>query len=159
MAHWNPTPPLAPNRRITKGLCRPPRQTILRPDIKPSESSSRLKVCSTSALTIGSIRRHQPSLCQVSLFLQCMDYALRRKVIGSPARWLDRPIPFTVAPDSSGIVFVDQNGFRMESMPLLPLIKAVDTMSQTTQGAIRSRLALCRFCDGSRQSEETNEVD
>jgi hypothetical protein len=40
-------------------------------------------------------------------------------------------MPFTVPQDSSGVVFVDQNGFRMESMPLLPLIKAVDCMPQT----------------------------
>ena len=33
--------------------------------------------------------------------------------------------------DSSDIVFVDQDRFRIESMPLLPLIKAADSMSQT----------------------------
>lgn len=40
-------------------------------------------------------------------------------------------MPFTVPQDSSGIVFVDQNGYRMKSMPLLPLIKAVEFMPRT----------------------------
>jgi hypothetical protein len=46
-------------------------------------------------------------------------------VAGSPRLWLDRELPYNVRHDR-GKVFLDQNQFRMPSMPLLPLFKAVD---------------------------------
>lgn len=91
----------------------------------------RSEACITLGLTIGSIRRRRPSLCQVCLAQQWADNVLTQMAVGSPPRWLDREMPFTVPQDSSSIVFVDQNGYRMKSMPLVPLIKAVEFMPQT----------------------------
>ncbi|KZP03187.1 hypothetical protein FIBSPDRAFT_688699, partial [Athelia psychrophila] len=52
-------------------------------------------------------------------------------VPGSPRQWLDRALPFKVKPDF-GVVFVDQNAFRMKDKPLLPLIRAVELMGNTS---------------------------
>ena len=46
-------------------------------------------------------------------------------ITGSPREWRNRSPPFQVQPDS-GIVFCDQNGFRMPKYVLLPLIRAVE---------------------------------
>jgi len=54
---------------------------------------------------------------------------------GSPRIWADRPLPISVAVDH-GYNFVDQNGHRMGSRALFPLIRAVqDVESQSgTEG-------------------------
>lgn len=41
--------------------------------------------------------------------------------------WLNKELPFSV-PADSGQTFIDQNGHRMPSSPLLPLFRAVDVM-------------------------------
>ncbi|KAA1472274.1 hypothetical protein DENSPDRAFT_850802 [Dentipellis sp. KUC8613] len=51
-------------------------------------------------------------------------------VPGSPPEWTDRSFPFTLQPDT-GLRFVDQNGHRMPTMPLLPLMKAADEAGTT----------------------------
>ncbi|PSR77825.1 hypothetical protein PHLCEN_2v7697 [Hermanssonia centrifuga] len=48
-------------------------------------------------------------------------------VPGSPPLWINKPVPFSLAPDK-GMSFMDQNSSRMPSYPLLPLFRAVDTM-------------------------------
>ncbi|TFY73402.1 hypothetical protein EWM64_g10610 [Hericium alpestre] len=50
-------------------------------------------------------------------------------VPGSPPSWRNRPLPFTLLPDR-GARFKDQNGFRMPSSVLLPLMKAVDIIGK-----------------------------
>ncbi|KZT69561.1 hypothetical protein DAEQUDRAFT_765400 [Daedalea quercina L-15889] len=54
-------------------------------------------------------------------------------VPGSPAYWRDRPLPYQVAPDTKA-QFVDQAGDRLGSMPLYPIIHAVDLMSEDKGG-------------------------
>lgn len=70
------------------------------------------------------------SLCQVPQFLGDPPFCsprltAPRATTGSPPVWLDKPMPFSVSPQS-GTVFVDQNSFRVPKYPLLPLLKAVD---------------------------------
>ncbi|PCH40483.1 hypothetical protein WOLCODRAFT_98991 [Wolfiporia cocos MD-104 SS10] len=48
---------------------------------------------------------------------------------GSPPEWRDRSLPYVVPPDS-GIRFVDQNGYRMPSSTLHPLLRAVDITAE-----------------------------
>ncbi|KAA1472258.1 hypothetical protein DENSPDRAFT_777962 [Dentipellis sp. KUC8613] len=48
-------------------------------------------------------------------------------VPGSPPVWKDPSMPIKLTPDT-GLSFVDQNGFRMPSSPLLPLFAAVDAI-------------------------------
>ncbi|EMD39487.1 hypothetical protein CERSUDRAFT_149984 [Gelatoporia subvermispora B] len=50
-------------------------------------------------------------------------------VPGSPPEWRDRTPPFSV-PRDSGPRFVDQNGYRMPQLPLLPLFRAVDVIAE-----------------------------
>ncbi|GJE88252.1 hypothetical protein PsYK624_043350 [Phanerochaete sordida] len=50
-------------------------------------------------------------------------------VPGSPGVWRSLPMPFRVRPDS-GLVYIDQNGARAPSCPLLPLFRAADTMKE-----------------------------
>ncbi|TFK48829.1 hypothetical protein OE88DRAFT_510839 [Heliocybe sulcata] len=52
-------------------------------------------------------------------------------VPGSPREWIERPLPFKVERDS-GLLFVDQNGFRVPNATLLPLFKAVDIVDEET---------------------------
>ncbi|CCL99525.1 uncharacterized protein FIBRA_01543 [Fibroporia radiculosa] len=49
-------------------------------------------------------------------------------VPGSPPEWRNRPLPYRV-PRDSGVRFVDQNGYRMPSTTLYPLLRAVDIAS------------------------------
>ncbi|KAK0232576.1 hypothetical protein IW262DRAFT_2949 [Armillaria fumosa] len=49
-------------------------------------------------------------------------------VPGSPRIWRNKPTPFTIRPDS-GNRFCDQNGYRLPSTPLLPILVAVDEMA------------------------------
>lgn len=51
--------------------------------------------------------------------------------VGSPRIWADRQMPMTV-PTDSGKNFIDQNGHRMKKLTLLPLIRAVQDL--TDQG-------------------------
>ncbi|EEB91657.1 hypothetical protein MPER_09952 [Moniliophthora perniciosa FA553] len=46
-------------------------------------------------------------------------------VPGSPPQWIEKPTPYDV-PADRGEVFIDQNGFRVPSATLLPLMVAVD---------------------------------
>ncbi|KIM82257.1 hypothetical protein PILCRDRAFT_71145 [Piloderma croceum F 1598] len=105
---------LPPDRKITDNLHPLPRRVIPKPNIEPSDVDAQIG----GLQYVGSynwVDSPSPTII----------------VPGSPPRWLDREMPFTVPPDSSGIVFVDQNGYRMKSMPLLPLIKAVEFMPRT----------------------------
>ncbi|KAK0199528.1 hypothetical protein DFS33DRAFT_1268355 [Desarmillaria ectypa] len=49
-------------------------------------------------------------------------------VPGSPRIWRNKPTPFTV-PADSGYQFCDQNGYRLPSTPLLPILVAVDSVA------------------------------
>ncbi|KAK0506816.1 hypothetical protein EDD18DRAFT_1060286 [Armillaria luteobubalina] len=53
-------------------------------------------------------------------------------VPGSPRIWRNKPIPFTIRPDS-GNHFCDQNGYRLPSTPLLPILVAIDEMAARTE--------------------------
>lgn len=55
-------------------------------------------------------------------------------VLGSPPEWQNRPPPYAV-PADTGICFSDQNGFRMPSSTLLPLITAVDKKAADPESA------------------------
>jgi len=55
-------------------------------------------------------------------------------VPGSPPVWQTKSLPFSVSPDQ-GRVFVDQNGHRMPSAVLLPLIRAVDDYTEQSGDA------------------------
>ncbi|KAK0448474.1 uncharacterized protein EV420DRAFT_1275698 [Desarmillaria tabescens] len=48
-------------------------------------------------------------------------------VPGSPRIWRNKPTPFTIRHDT-GNHFCDQNGYRLPSTPLLPILVAVDKM-------------------------------
>ncbi|THH16178.1 hypothetical protein EW146_g4426 [Bondarzewia mesenterica] len=50
-------------------------------------------------------------------------------VPGSPPMWNDRPVPFTLNPDT-GARYLDQDGFRLPSFPLLALMTAADTVGK-----------------------------
>jgi len=59
---------------------------------------------------------------------------IKRKTIGSPREWRNRAPPYQVQPDV-GIVFKDQNGYRMKRAVLFPLFKAVDHVAEAkTEG-------------------------
>lgn len=49
--------------------------------------------------------------------------------VGAPPEWQSRQAPFQVQPDT-GSSFVDQNGYRVQSTPLLPLFRAVDALAE-----------------------------
>lgn len=49
---------------------------------------------------------------------------------GSPRRWRDRSLPFNVRADH-GFHYIDQNGHRLPSTPLLPLFRAVDVVAES----------------------------
>ncbi|KZT22819.1 hypothetical protein NEOLEDRAFT_1097007 [Neolentinus lepideus HHB14362 ss-1] len=50
-------------------------------------------------------------------------------VPGAPREWIDRPLPFRVDRDT-GLLFVDQNGYRVPTAVLLPLFTAVDIVDE-----------------------------
>jgi hypothetical protein len=52
-------------------------------------------------------------------------------VPGSPPEWQNKATPYQV-PADTGMFFVDQNGFRMQSAVLLPVIMAVDKMQEAS---------------------------
>ncbi|TFY64813.1 hypothetical protein EVG20_g5818 [Dentipellis fragilis] len=52
---------------------------------------------------------------------------LTRLSSGSPPVWKDPSMPIKLTPDT-GLRFVDQNGFRIPSSPLLPLFASVDVI-------------------------------
>ncbi|SJL11908.1 uncharacterized protein ARMOST_15322 [Armillaria ostoyae] len=49
-------------------------------------------------------------------------------VPGSPRIWRNKQTPFTV-PEDSGYQFCDQNGYRLPTTPLLPILVAVDSVA------------------------------
>ncbi|THH19456.1 hypothetical protein EUX98_g8774 [Antrodiella citrinella] len=55
-------------------------------------------------------------------------------VPGSPSEWQSPITPFRVQPDT-GISFVDQAGYRIPTMPLLPLFRAADIMTTENSDA------------------------
>ncbi|KAF9259086.1 hypothetical protein L218DRAFT_963957 [Marasmius fiardii PR-910] len=56
-------------------------------------------------------------------------------VPGSPPEWINKPTPYNVPPDTAER-FIDQNGFRLPTAPLLPLIAAVDFYQATENGTV-----------------------
>ncbi|EIM83177.1 uncharacterized protein STEHIDRAFT_62871, partial [Stereum hirsutum FP-91666 SS1] len=55
-------------------------------------------------------------------------------VPGTPRRWVDKPLPITLKADDVA-TFVDSNGHRAPSAPLLPLFLAVDATMNTSASA------------------------
>jgi len=56
-------------------------------------------------------------------------------VPGSPPVWRERRLPYRV-PRDSGMRFVDQNGYRMPSCPLLPMFRAIDLLVEEDSDSI-----------------------
>ncbi|KAF7976192.1 hypothetical protein HWV62_7364 [Athelia sp. TMB] len=109
-------PKLPKDRPVKQGLRDSPRQTVPKPDV-PDDRDAQVEL--TALSYVGSynwVNSPDPTIV----------------VPGSPRRWLDRELPFNVKADS-GIVFVDQNAFRMKDTPLLPLIRAVELVSKLSE--------------------------
>jgi len=110
--HIPPRPSgLPPDRNILDGLSAIPVQTIAK--LSPISSDGEVKV--TKLLYIGSynwLNKLTPTII----------------VPGSPPQWTNRAPPYQVHADD-GISFKDQNGFRCSTAVLLPLITAVNQMS------------------------------
>ncbi|KAJ7046383.1 hypothetical protein C8F04DRAFT_1064120 [Mycena alexandri] len=103
-----PAIPLPPERDIMEGLHPTPLQTIAVPAI----TSDADNVVINNLESIGSYNWTKASSPTII-------------VPGSPPEWQNKAPPYQV-PADTGIFFVDQNGFRMASAVLLPLIMAVD---------------------------------
>ncbi|KAJ6538007.1 hypothetical protein B0H19DRAFT_1213651 [Mycena capillaripes] len=103
-----PSTPLPPDRDIMEGLRPTPLQNLVVPTIPASA-----KVVTITGLeSIGSYNwTNAPSPTII--------------VPGSPPAWQNKATPYQV-PADTGVFFADQNGFRMPSAALLPLIIAVD---------------------------------
>ncbi|KAF9464193.1 hypothetical protein BDZ94DRAFT_525066 [Collybia nuda] len=103
---------LVPDRVITEGLLATALRTI--PRLEKSSDEKEVKI--TNFECIGSynwVDSPSPTII----------------VPGSPPRWQNRPTPYSVHPDD-GVAFVDQNGYRIPSAVLLPLITAVERKSK-----------------------------
>ncbi|KAF8073568.1 hypothetical protein FPV67DRAFT_1478431 [Lyophyllum atratum] len=110
----NTAPPLglAPDRHILEGLSETPLQTIT----KPPSGSSDAEVKVTDLQYVGSynwLDKPTPTII----------------VPGSPRQWTNRAPPYQVHADD-GLSFKDQNGYRCSNAVLLPLITAVNRMSE-----------------------------
>ncbi|GLB38579.1 putative geranylgeranyl pyrophosphate synthetase [Lyophyllum shimeji] len=103
---------LPPDRNILDRLSETPLQTIT----KLSPLSSDREVTITNLRYVGSynwLDKPTPTII----------------VPGSPRKWTNRAPPYQVHADD-GISFKDQNGYRCPTAVLLPLITAVDRMSE-----------------------------
>ncbi|KAF7357280.1 hypothetical protein MSAN_01323400 [Mycena sanguinolenta] len=111
-----PSAPLSPDRDIMEGL----RPTSLQAMSIPASSSVGKEVVAVTGLeNIGSynwMNASSPTIMVPGKFRN-------RKC--SPPEWQNKPTPYQV-PADTGMFFVDQNGFRMPSAVLLPIIMAVD---------------------------------
>ncbi|KAJ6474409.1 hypothetical protein C8R47DRAFT_1144045 [Mycena vitilis] len=109
-----PSTPLPPDRDIMEGLHPTPLQTINVPTVPPTAKV----VAVTDLQSIGSYNwKNAPTPTII--------------VPGSPPEWQNKATPCQV-PADTGIFFSDQNGFRMPSTVLLPLITAVDKVQETS---------------------------
>lgn len=108
------TPPnaLPPDRDILEGLHTTPLQTITIP--LPGDEDEDIKI--TDYDFIGSYNWTNDATPTII-------------VPGSPPQWLNRSTPYNVQPDI-GLMFRDQNGFRMPSAVLLPLVVAVNKKTE-----------------------------
>ncbi|KAJ7258800.1 hypothetical protein B0H12DRAFT_436750 [Mycena haematopus] len=104
-----PSAPLSPDRDIMEGLRPTAVQTILIPTMIPSVGKD---VAITGLESIGSYNWMNASSPTII-------------VPGSPPEWQNKATPYQV-PADTGMFFVDQNGFRMPSAVLLPIMLAVD---------------------------------
>ncbi|KAH9480395.1 hypothetical protein JR316_0006993 [Psilocybe cubensis] len=103
---------LPPDRDIMEGLVDTPLSPISVPDIDSDQEEIQVTDCSF----IGSyswLKGDSPAIL----------------VPGSPPLWQNRPVPYTIPPDT-GVQYVDQNGFRMPKQILLPLIEAVNKVKK-----------------------------
>jgi len=106
--------PLAPDRDIMEGLVPTALQTIG----IPTTVKSAQNVTISSLQSVGSYnwtKNGSPTII----------------VPGSPAEWQNKATPYQV-PADTGLFFIDQNGFRMPSAVLLPLITAVDATHEAS---------------------------
>ncbi|KAJ7618833.1 hypothetical protein DFH06DRAFT_1011842 [Mycena polygramma] len=113
-ANVAPSTPLPSDRDIMEGLHPTALQTVGIPTVPPTSKD----VAVTDLQSIGSYNwKNAPSPTII--------------VPGSPPEWQNKATPYQV-PADTGIFFSDQNGFRMPSTVLLPLITAVDKMHETS---------------------------
>lgn len=56
-------------------------------------------------------------------------------VPGAPPVWRERRLPYRV-PRDAGMRFIDQNGYRMPSYPLLPMFRAIDLLVEEDPDSI-----------------------
>ncbi|KAJ7752581.1 hypothetical protein B0H16DRAFT_1373209, partial [Mycena metata] len=103
-----PSIPLPPERDIMEGLHPTPLQTLAIPTI----TNDAKDVVVSNLESIGSYNWTKASSPTII-------------VPGSPPEWQNKAPPYQV-PADTGIFFVDQNGYRMASAVLLPLIMAVE---------------------------------
>ncbi|KAJ7200323.1 hypothetical protein GGX14DRAFT_372230 [Mycena pura] len=108
------TTPLAPDRDIMEGLVPTALQTIG----IPTTVKSAQNVTISSLQSVGSYNWTKNSSPTII-------------VPGSPAEWQNKATPYQV-PADTGLFFIDQNGFRMPSAVLLPLITAVDATHEAS---------------------------
>ncbi|KDQ49911.1 hypothetical protein JAAARDRAFT_74462 [Jaapia argillacea MUCL 33604] len=107
-----PLPPLDPLRSLNEGLAETPVCLMEVPSIETDAPAVKV----TQLEYIGSynwVDSSQPTII----------------VPGSPPHWKNIGPPFTVAHDQ-GVVYRDQNGFRMPQQTLLPLFTAVDVVQE-----------------------------
>ncbi|KAJ7149223.1 hypothetical protein C8R43DRAFT_1007511 [Mycena crocata] len=112
-----PSTPLPPDRDIMEGL----RPTPLKNLTVPTITSSAKNVAATDLESIGSYNWTKATSPTII-------------VPGSPPEWQNKATPYQV-PADIGLFFVDQNGFRMPSAVLLPLITAVDKTHEAGESA------------------------
>ncbi|KAJ6476110.1 hypothetical protein C8R45DRAFT_873376, partial [Mycena sanguinolenta] len=113
-----PSAPLSSDRDIIEGLRPTPLQTISIPAIS---TAAKEPVAISGLESIGSYNWMNASSPTIM-------------VPGSPPEWQNKQTPYQV-PADTGMFFVDQNGFRMPSAVLLPIIQAVDKTREASDTA------------------------
>ncbi|KAF8194433.1 hypothetical protein K438DRAFT_1919159 [Mycena galopus ATCC 62051] len=109
-----PQVPQPPERDIMEGLRSTPLQTLAIPTITSTAENVTIK----GLESIGSYNWMNASSPTIM-------------VPGSPPEWQNKATPYQV-PADTGMFFVDQNGFRMPSAVLFPIIMAVDKMQEAS---------------------------
>lgn len=87
------------------------------------------KIALTLDRITGLRATRQPSWSLVRFHSYRKIPKLTTQLTGSPPLWQDRPLPYTVPPDT-GIEFIDQNEYRIPKAVFLPLFEAVNKVNK-----------------------------
>ncbi|KAF9017281.1 hypothetical protein BDZ89DRAFT_1074911 [Hymenopellis radicata] len=108
------------DRDIKDGLLPDVIETLLIPDDAVSDNARDVTINDADVQCIGSYNWLEESTSSAPAIL----------VPGSPPEWQNKSTPYKV-PADEGLMFADQNGFRMPKTTLLPLMAAVDVVTDS----------------------------